>query len=171
MISWKLALFYLTTIALTIALFIKVTEYGEANLKAQPKITGRYSLTIPDMPSCLQGSMLAIEQSGQFINAVILTEADLKAPPAKNGRLKQFARISGNFAQGVNLSGRDRQVGNCFATVVEVNGTIKPGGKIVGTLQLNESNPQGFPPATVLNRPTYNNGNPQTLKFHGQKKG
>jgi hypothetical protein len=168
--NWKLALFYITTIGLTIALFIKVTEYGEAHLKPQPKITGRYSLQIPDMPSCLQGSMLAIEQSGQFINAVILTEADLKAPPEKNGRLKQFARISGTFGQGVSLSGGDRQVGNCFATVVGLQGTIKPGGKIAGTLQLNETNPQGFPPATVLDRPTYNNGNPQTLKFQGQKK-
>jgi hypothetical protein len=102
---------------------------------------------------------------------VILTEADLKAPPAKNGRLKQFARISGKFDQSIQLSGHERQVGNCFTTVVGVKGTIKPGGKIEGTLQLNETNPEGFPPATVLDRPTYNNGNPQTLKFHGQKKG
>ncbi len=184
--SWKLALFYLTTIGLAVWLFNWVTKYGETNLKAQPKITGQYQLKIVDMPSCMQGSALELQQSGRYLNAVILAEpdgkpADRKAPSSLlNPRLRQQAMLSGTWWQQLELAGTHRQVGNCFVTAIAIQAQVKPGGTIVGQLQLNQKPaPDGFgltpnwsdaPPANVLNNPTYNNGNPQTLKFSAEKR-
>jgi hypothetical protein len=194
--SWKLALFYLTTIGLAVWLFSWVTKYGETNLKAQPKITGQYDLKIADMPSCMQGSALELQQSGRYLNAVILSAPDGKTPNSKaadqkaadqkatssllNPRLRQQAMLNGTWWHQLELAGTHRQVGNCFVTAIAIQAQVKPGGTIVGQLQLNQKpSPDGLglarnwddvSPANVLHNPTYNNGNPQTLTFSAEKR-
>jgi hypothetical protein len=169
-ISWKLGLFYLMTIGLAIGLFYRVTEYGEANLKPQAKITGQYRLKAAEMPDCMQGSVLELQQSGRFLNAVILAEPDLKAPNGGAIRLRQQAMLNGTWENRIELAGTDRQVGNCFVTQVTIYADPKPGGTIAGQLQLNQEDRSIAPPARVINHPTYNNGNPQTLWFQAQKR-
>jgi hypothetical protein len=181
-ISWKLGLFYISTIGLAIGLFQSVTKYGEASLKPQPKITGIYRLKTPTMPNCLRDSLLEVEQSGRFINAMILPEAELVRPaPPTAGKIAHVGSpqsrqqgifggtfASENVAESIVMTGHDRQVGNCFVTVIGINAKIQ-NGTISGTLKLNQENPTGALPASVLNQPTYNNGNAQTLTFQAEK--
>jgi hypothetical protein len=184
-ISWKLGLFYIGTIGLAIGLFQAVTKYGESSLKPQPNITGIYRLKTATMPNCLQNSLLELEQSGRFINAVVLPESELvklpapsageKSKPAHVGtpRSRQQGLFGGMFASenpaaAIVMTGRDRQVGKCFVTTIGVNAQIKK-GVISGQLQLNQPNPTAALPATVLNQATYNNGNGQTLTFWAEK--
>jgi hypothetical protein len=181
-ISWKLGLFYIGTIGLAIGLFQSVTKYGEAALKPQPKITGVYRLKTPTMPNCLRDSLLEIEQSGRFINAMILPEAELVRPaPPTAGKTAHVgspqSRLQGTFggtfasetpAESIVMNGRDRQVGTCFVTAIGITAKIQ-NGTVSGTLKLNDQNPTSALPATVLNQPTYNNGNAQTLTFQAEK--
>jgi hypothetical protein len=183
-ISWKLGLFYIGTIGLAIGLFQSVSQYGEAQLKPQPKITGLYRLKTPTMPNCLRDSLLELEQSGRFINAMILPAAELpaltknaegKAMPRPLGhpQSRQQAMFGGTFAsenkaESIVMVGHDRQVGTCFVTVIGVSAKIQ-NGMIAGTLKLNQENPTSAPPASVMNQATYNNGNAQTLTFWAEK--
>jgi hypothetical protein len=184
-ISWKLGLFYVATIGLAIGLFQSVTKYGEAALKPQPKITGIYRLKTATMPNCLRDSVLELAQSGRFINAMILPESEVVKPEkAEAGKppspphvgtpqSRQQGMFGGTFAsenvaQSIVMTGTNRQVGNCFVTAIGVTGKIKE-GQISGTLQLNQANPVAASPPSVLNQPTYNNGNAQTLPFWTEK--
>jgi hypothetical protein len=183
-ISWKLGLFYVATIGLAIGLFQTVSQYGESALKAQPKITGFYRMKTPTMPNCLRDSLLELDQSGRFINAVILPAAELPTPAksAEGGskvrhlgqpRSRQQGQFGGTFAsenpaESIVMFGTDRQVGKCFVTAVAVNAKIQD-GMISGTLKLNQANPTQPLPASVMNQPTYNNGNAQTLTFWTEK--
>jgi hypothetical protein len=176
-LSWKLLLFYITTIGLVVALFNWVSNYGETQLQAQPKITGRYRIQAQDLPNCLQRSLLEIQQSGQFLNGLILPESAVQADGlAEAPIIRQRAMLQGSW-QGLGqgemaLTGTDRQVGNCFVTLVQLKATIKPGSKsssksIVGMIRLNRGDQAA--PASLMGYPTYNNGNVQTLTFQAQK--
>jgi hypothetical protein len=167
-ISWKLGLFYISTIALAIGLFHWVTQYGETQLRPKPKISGQYRLKAADLPNCLQGSLLELEQSGQFINAVILVKSEVKATPFSQAKIRQQALFSGHWLNQLELSGRDRRVGNCFVTVVQLAAQVK-GKQLSGKLQLNQLDRVTPPPARVLRHPTYNNGNPQTITFQADR--
>jgi hypothetical protein len=181
-ISWKLGLFYIGTIGLAIGLFQSVTKYGEAALKPQPKITGIYRLKTPTMPNCLRDSLLEIEQSGRFINAMILPATELVRPaPPTAGKVAHVgspqSRLQGTFggtfasenkAESIVMTGHDRQVGTCFVTTIGVSAKIQ-NGMISGTLKLNQENPTSAPPPSVMNQATYNNGNAQTLTFWAEK--
>jgi hypothetical protein len=68
--SPKLVLFYAGTIAAVVVLFSAVTQYGEANLRAAPKIQGQYRIT-QSTQTCLVGRALLIEQSGVYVNAIL----------------------------------------------------------------------------------------------------
>jgi hypothetical protein len=169
-LSWKLLLFYITTIGLVVALFNWVSNYGETQLKAQPKITGRYRIQAQDLPNCLQLSLLEIQQSGQFLNSLILPESSLQADGlAEAPIIRQRAMLQGSWqGETASITGTDRQVGNCFVTLVQLKATFKPGNKsIVGILRLNRGDQAA--PASLMGYPTYNNGNVQTLTFQAQK--
>jgi hypothetical protein len=169
-LSWKLLLFYVTTIGLVVALFNWVSNYGETRLQAQPKITGRYRIQAQDLPNCLQRSLLEIQQSGQFLNALILPESALQASGLADAPIiRQRAMLQGSWeGKTASIMGNDRQVGNCFVTLVQLKGTIQPGTKsIVGMMRLNRPDQSG--PASLMGYPTYNNGNSQTLTFQAQK--
>jgi hypothetical protein len=83
--SPKLVLFYGGTIAAVVVLFSGVTQYGETHLRAAPKIQGQYRIT-QSMQACLVGRLLVIEQSGVYVNA-ILVNAILQpvGPPGATG--------------------------------------------------------------------------------------
>jgi hypothetical protein len=181
-ISWKLGLFYITTIGLAIGLFQSVTKYGEASLKTQPKITGIYRLKTSTVPNCLRDSLFEIEQSGRFINAMILPASELVQPaPPIAGKVahvgspqsRQQGIFGGTFAnenvaESIALTGNNRQVGTCFVTTIGIKAKIQ-NGTISGTLKLNQENPTGALPASVMNQATYNNGNAQTLTFQAER--
>jgi hypothetical protein len=172
-ISWKLGLFYITTIGLAIGLFQSVTKYGEASLKTQPKITGIYRLKTSTVPNCLRDSLFEIEQSGRFINAMILPASELVQPaPPIAGKVAHVgspqSRQQGIFGGTIALTGNNRQVGTCFVTTIGIKAKIQ-NGTISGTLKLNQENPTGALPASVMNQATYNNGNAQTLTFQAER--
>ncbi|MDZ4872373.1 MAG: hypothetical protein CLLPBCKN_001761 [Chroococcidiopsis cubana SAG 39.79] len=67
--------FYGVAISSVLLLFKVVSAYGEANLKAQTSIQGRYLLSLDqNLPDCLELSnlVLDIQQSGIYLNGSLL---------------------------------------------------------------------------------------------------
>ncbi|MEB3192372.1 MAG: hypothetical protein VKL42_18675 [Snowella sp.] len=83
--SPKSLAFYGTMIGSVLVLFNIVSAYGEANLKAPPKVSGNYQLTSSDLPDCLisENLTLAIEQSGRYIAGELSLSSQTIATPEK----------------------------------------------------------------------------------------
>lgn len=105
--SVKWMSFYGATMLFVMALFSITTNYGEANLKAPTKISGRYRITAKTLPGCLKSEslVLSIEQSGIYLNGALLeadgeirTQTAAKKKPSLTGLLeKQNLSLSGNL--------------------------------------------------------------------------
>ncbi|RCJ25345.1 hypothetical protein A6S26_16295 [Nostoc sp. ATCC 43529] len=101
--NFKSLVFYGVAISSVLLLFKTVTAYGENNLKAPPKVSDRYRLTLAEkLPDCEKSDtlILNIEQSGIYLNASVLSanaNADIDEKPTLIGILKN---------QQLNLSGK-----------------------------------------------------------------
>ncbi|BAU14148.1 hypothetical protein LEP3755_46930 [Leptolyngbya sp. NIES-3755] len=122
--SAKWLTFYGGTIAFVIALFSLVTNYGEANLKAQPKISGRYKLSATDLPGCLRGKdlILSIDQSGVYLNGSIL---ETPHSTQEQTASKKKPSLTGKFRQpNLELSGTLPQIQGCENSQISIQSTI-----------------------------------------------
>lgn len=116
--------FYGTTIAFVIALFSIVTNYGEANLKAQPKISGRYKISAAELPGCLKGKylVLSIEQSGVYLNGSLL---EISHSTQEQTASRKKPSLTGKFRQpNLELSGTLRQIQGCENSAIAIQSTI-----------------------------------------------
>ncbi|HEY9607853.1 hypothetical protein [Allocoleopsis sp.] len=109
----KSLVFYGITIGAVVVLFNVVTAYGKANLKAPPKITGRYRISAQNLPDCLKSDtlLLNLEQSGIYLNASLL-------PAQSNTHLETLAAekpsLNGELSYPkLSLSGPIPFVSNC----------------------------------------------------------
>ncbi|MBE9009949.1 hypothetical protein IQ250_06985 [Pseudanabaenaceae cyanobacterium LEGE 13415] len=122
--SAKWLAFYGSTIAFVIALFSVVTNYGEANLKAQPKISGRYKITAAKLPGCLKGKdlVLSIEQSGVYLNGSLL---EIPHSTQEQTAAKKKPSLMGKFRQpNLELSGKLAQIQGCENSDISIQSTI-----------------------------------------------
>jgi hypothetical protein len=116
--------FYGTTIVFVIALFSLVTNYGEANLKAPSRISGRYKISAKTLPGCLKGKalILAIEQSGIYLNGSLLG-SDPSTQTATTVAKK--SSLTGQFnSPTVELSGTLSQIPDCRDSAISIKSTI-----------------------------------------------
>ncbi len=101
--NFKSLAFYGVAITSVLVLFKTVTVYGENNLKAPPKVSDRYRLTLAEnLPNCEKSDtlILNIEQSGIYLNASLSptnVNADINEKHSLIGILKN---------QQLNLSGK-----------------------------------------------------------------
>ncbi|WP_445635530.1 Lipoprotein [Nostoc sp. DSM 114161] len=101
--NFKSFAFYGVAISSVLLLFKTVSAYGENNLKAPPKVSDRYRLTLAEnLPNCEKSDTLTlnIEQSGIYLNASVLpadANADIDEKHSLMGILKN---------QQLNLSGK-----------------------------------------------------------------
>lgn len=67
-------MFYGGAIGSVVALFSLTTAYGEANLRAQRSIDGRYPIATSSLPGCLQSKKLVlfVQQSGIYLTGSLL---------------------------------------------------------------------------------------------------
>lgn len=136
--SAKWLMFYGGTIAFVIALFSIATNYGEANLKAQPKISGRYKISATDLPGCLKSKtlILSIEQSGIYLNGSLL-ESDHSTQEQTASRKKPS--LTGTFRQSdLELSGSAAQIQGCENSAIVLSSTIAQ-NTLNGRLSLNNA--------------------------------
>jgi hypothetical protein len=128
--------FYGVAIAAVVILFNVVTAYGKANLKAQPKIDGRYRISAENLPGCLKSDalLLNIKQSGIYLNGSIL-------PAQKNTQLETLAEekpsLNGELSHPkLSLSGSLPWVSSCNNAAVQANASGHPlSVKIQGIVQ------------------------------------
>ncbi|MGI0491178.1 hypothetical protein ACN4EG_05155 [Alkalinema pantanalense CENA528] len=66
----KSLVFYLGTIGLVIGLFTVCSNYGEASLKPERKIAGKYTI-VNSSAAALQGQILELDQSGVYLNGAL----------------------------------------------------------------------------------------------------
>ena len=99
--------FYGIAIGSVLILFKVVSVYGEANLKTQASIQGRYLLSLDqNLPDCLELSdlVLDVQQSGIYLNgSLLLAESDARKAragekrPTLKGKLSDRAlQLAGN---------------------------------------------------------------------------
>lgn len=122
--SAKWLMFYGSTIAFVIALFSVVTNYGEANLKAQPKISGRYKILAAELPGCLKGKdlVLSIGQSGVYLNGSLLETSHSTQEQTAS---KKKPSLMGTFRQSnLELSGTLAQIAGCENSAIALQSTI-----------------------------------------------
>lgn len=136
--SAKWLTFYGSTIAFVIALFSVVTNYGEANLKAEPKISGRYKLSATQLPGCLKGKdlILSIEQSGVYLNGSLL-----ESPHSTQEQTASRKRpsLTGTFRQpNLELAGSLRQIQGCENSAIAIQSTVDQ-ANLKGNLSLNNT--------------------------------
>ncbi|OUC16504.1 MAG: hypothetical protein B0A82_01130 [Alkalinema sp. CACIAM 70d] len=76
-------IFYASAITLVVTLFMIVTRYGEANLKAEKKIAGKYTIATSSSKT-LNGQVLELDQSGIYLNgglyAATIAQDDRQMP-------------------------------------------------------------------------------------------
>jgi hypothetical protein len=126
--SPKSLAFYGTMIGSVLVLFNIVSAYGEANLKAPPKVSGNYQLTSSDLPDCLRSEnlTLAIEQSGRYIAGelslrpqTIATPENaspgVESSPEKKGTKENIVLSGLMLSQPFTLSGKTTLLGPCPA--------------------------------------------------------
>jgi hypothetical protein len=126
--SPKSLAFYGTMIGSVLVLFNIVSAYGEANLKAPPKVSGNYKLTSSDLPNCLRSEnlTLAIEQSGRYIAGELSLSPQTIATPEntspgvessseKKGTKENIVLSGLMLSQPFTLSGKTALLGPCPA--------------------------------------------------------
>ncbi len=139
-LSPRLLIFYVTSIGVVVALFSITTAYGEANLKAQEPVNGRYTIAKADLPPCLHPQLsdpavLAIQQSGRYVTAALLS-TESSAQQRKTA--EQHPTWSGRWRdRHLTLMG---QVNGCLPNL-KVDGQLQPGQPpsrfvLQGTVQL-----------------------------------
>ncbi|MER3432241.1 MAG: hypothetical protein C4288_02130 [Leptolyngbya sp. ERB_1_1] len=136
--SAKWLTFYGATIAFVVALFSITTNYGEANLKAQPKISGRYKIIATDLPGCLKAKTLAlsIEQSGIYLNGSLLESTH---STREQTAARKRPSLTGIFRQpNLELSGRAAQIQGCENFAIALSSTIAQ-STLKGKLSLNNT--------------------------------
>ena len=119
--SLKSLSFYAVAIGSVVLLFNGVTAYGEANLKAPPKMDGRYRINAQNLPGCLKADalLLNIQQSGIYLNGSLL-------PAQKNTQLETLAAekpsLNGQLSHPkLSLSGPVPWVPNCNNAVSQAD--------------------------------------------------
>lgn len=104
--NFKSLAFYGVAIGSVLLLFKVVSAYGEANLKAQPSIQGRYLLSLDqNLPDCLELSdlVLDIQQSGIYLNGSLLLA---KSDPRKARASEKRPTLTGELSdRALQLSG------------------------------------------------------------------
>ena len=126
--SPKSLAFYGTMIGSVLVLFNIVSAYGEANLKAPPKVSGNYQLISSDLPDCLRSEnlTLAIEQSGRYIAGELSLSPQTIATPEntspgvessseKKGTKENIVLSGLMLSQSFTLSGKTALLGPCPA--------------------------------------------------------
>lgn len=101
----KSLLFYGAILTFVVTLFNLTTSYGEANLQAPAKISGRYRWNAKNLPGCFKAEtlILTVEQSGIYLNGSLLSEQDeTQAVTAA----KKKPLLTGLFQQQLELSGQ-----------------------------------------------------------------
>ncbi|MBX9255093.1 hypothetical protein H1Q63_14285 [Desmonostoc muscorum CCALA 125] len=148
--NFKSLAFYGVAISSVLLLFKAVTVYGESNLKAPPKVSDRYRLTLAEnLPNCEKSDTLTlnIQQSGIYLNASILpanANDDIDEKHSLTGILKnQQLNLSGKINRSILCNIPDSQ--NDPLNSVTIQMQLAERGSIPGQLTLN--------------------GIPQTLKF------
>ncbi len=130
--------FYGTTIAFVVALFSIATSYGESNLKAQPKISGRYKITAADLSGCLQAKtlVLSIEQSGIYLNGSLLESSH---STQEQTAARKRPSLTGVFRQpNLELSGTAAQIRGCGNSAIVLESTIAQ-NTMKGKFSLNDT--------------------------------
>lgn len=124
--SLKSLSFYGVAIGSVVLLFNGVTAYGEANLKAPPKMDGRYRISAQNLPGCLKADalLLNIKQSGIYLNGSIL-------PAKKNPQLETLAQekpsLNGEFkSPNLSLSGSAPWIASCNNAVRQAEASGQP---------------------------------------------
>ncbi|MCF2147794.1 hypothetical protein IQ276_015465 [Desmonostoc muscorum LEGE 12446] len=148
--NFKSLAFYGVAISSVLLLFKTVTAYGENNLKAPPKVSDRYRLTLAeDLPNCEKSDTLTlnIQQSGIYLNASILpanANDDIDEKHSLTGILKnQQLNLSGKINRSILCNIPDSQNDSLNSVTIQMQ--LAERGSIPGQLTLN--------------------GIPQTLKF------
>lgn len=105
--SPKSIAFYGTMIGSVLVLFNIVSAYGEANLKAPPKVSGNYQLISSDLPDCLRSEnlTLAIEQSGRYIAGELSLSPQTIATPEKASSVVESSPEKPGTKENIVLSG------------------------------------------------------------------
>ncbi|BAY76409.1 hypothetical protein NIES25_28580 [Nostoc linckia NIES-25] len=148
--NFKSFAFYGVAITSVLLLFKTVSAYGENNLKAPPKVSDRYRLTLAEnLPNCEKSDSLTlnIEQSGIYLNASVLpanANTDVDEKHSLMGILKN---------QQLNLSGKVNT-----STLCNIPQSQKDPLNSV-TIQMQLVNTGSVPGQLTLT------GIPQTLKF------
>jgi len=124
--SVKSLSFYGAAIGSVVLLFNGVTAYGNANLKAQPKMDGRYRISAQNLPGCLKSDALwlDIKQSGIYLNGSLL-------PAQKNLQLETLAEekpsLHGKLnSPALSLSGPIPWVSSCNNAASPADTSGKP---------------------------------------------
>jgi hypothetical protein len=118
--------FYGAAISIVVGLFTATTHYGEANLKAPTKITGRYRIDAKEFPGCLKAEsrVLSIEQSGIYLSGSLLeSEESTRTQTAA----KKKPSLTGLWEKGnVTLSGVPKHLESCAQenASIEIHGTV-----------------------------------------------
>jgi hypothetical protein len=132
--SSKALWFYGTTLISVVMLFQFTTRYGEANLKAQPKLEGRF-ISTESLPGCPTNTRWAldIQQSGIYLNGSLqlldssetVAVATVEEKPSLKGiwRSPQVTLIGATSA----FTACQRLVGSAQAPLsVSIQGNVTP---------------------------------------------
>ena len=137
--------FYSIAIGSVLLLFKIVSTYGEANLKAQKSIQGRYLLSLEqNLPDCLEFSdlVLDLQQSGVYLNgSLLLAETNSRKTrvgekrPTLTGKLNdRVLQLNGN----VPLSAICHRPVGSAVNAIAISSQIQA-NKLVGKLNLGKT--------------------------------
>ncbi|NHC34646.1 hypothetical protein [Scytonema millei] len=137
--------FYGIAIGSVLLLFKVVSAYGEANLKAQPSIQGRYLLSLDqNLPDCLELSnlVLDIQQSGIYLNgSLLLAESSSHKARVGEKRPTLTGKLSDRtlqFTGNVPLATICRRPVAAVVNAIAISSQIQP-EKIAGKLSIGET--------------------------------
>lgn len=129
--------FYGCAIGTVTVLFSVVSAYGEANLKAPTYIGGRYPITSPALPGCLQNQslVLLVEQSGVFLTGSLVA---VNATETVARIAEERPSLTGRWDnQTMVLQGKTPYLPNC-AVPISLEGNFD-GKALQGKIRLNPS--------------------------------
>lgn len=123
----KSLIFYGSILTFVVTLFNLTASYGEANLKAPEKISGRYRFNAKNLPGCFKAEtlILTIEQSGIYLNGSLLSQED---STHKVTAARKRPQLKGLFQNQIELSGKpslETCQAESVAQLIRIQGVIQ----------------------------------------------